>query len=169
MCAGLERLARPQLQARRVAGDGAGDRLLLLVGRQRHDVADPDLVGEDRAGRQHLHAGDDDAVIVLAHHAQGRHRHVLPLIELGIARGLRRHHGIARIDVVVADVAVIGDRRCPHGRTGAFKLVGLHRHAGDEGRDVVGRAAEHAIGDVGDAPWPIMRRRRSSRDRARRK
>ena len=32
-----------------------------------------------------------------------------------------------------------------------LQLVGLHRHAGDEGRDVVGRAAEQAVGEIGDA------------------
>ena len=30
--------------------------------------------------------------------------------------------------------------------------VGLHRHAGDERCDVIGRAPKHAVGKIGDAP-----------------
>ena len=143
-------LARPQRQPRRVARDRAGDRLLLLVGRERNDVADPDLVGVERAGRQHLHAGDDDAVVVLAHDAQRRHRDVLLVIELRIARGLRRHHRVDHVDVVVADVAVVLLQVVGEG-VRLRQRVGLHRHAGDERRDVIRRAAEHAVGEFGDA------------------
>ena len=36
------------------------------------EIADLDLVGEHRAGREHLHARHGDAGIVLGHHLQGR-------------------------------------------------------------------------------------------------
>ncbi len=117
-------------------------------------VADPDLVGVERAGRQHLHAGDDHAVILLAHHAQRRHRQVLLVIEFRVARGLRRHHGVDDIDVVVADVAVVAQKVLGMRMRGR-QLIRLHRHAGDERGDVVGGAAEHAEGEIGDPAMPL--------------
>ncbi len=88
--------------------------------------------------------------IVLADHAQRRHRDVLALIELRIARGLRRQYRVDDVEVVVADVTIIGEQIV--GVTARrLELVGLHRHAGDEGGDVVGRTAEHAIRHIGDA------------------
>ena len=149
--AGLHRLARPQPQARRVAGDGAGDRFFLLFRRQRNDVADPDVVCEHRAGGEHLHAGDDDAVVRLAHHAQGRHRQILLEVEIRIARRLRRQHGVGNIEIVVAGVLVVAQHVVGMGvRRGQRAQV--HRHAGDEGGDVVRRAPEQAVGKIGDAP-----------------
>ena len=149
--AGLHRLARPQPQTRRVARDGAGDRFLLLLRRQRNDIADPDVVGEHRAGGQHLHAGDDDAVVLLAHHAQGRHRKILLEIEIRIARRLRRQHGIGNVKIVVAGVLVVAQHVVGMGvRRG--QRAEIHRHAGDEGGDVVRRAAEQAVGEIGDTP-----------------
>ena len=124
LAAECERLARPQLQTRRVARNGAGDRLLLLVRRQRNDVADPDFVGERGAGRQHFHAGNNDAGIVLAHDLQRRHRNILPLIKFRVARGLRGHHRIDDVEVVVADVAVIGSRLSAY-PCGAFSSSGF--------------------------------------------
>src|SRR5207245_6736435 len=37
---------------------------------------------------------------------------------------------------------------------GSGQRIGLDHHAGDEGGDVIGRAAEHAKGKVGDAAVP---------------
>ncbi len=160
------RLARPECEARRVARYGAGDRLFLLVRRERKHVADPDFVGIDRAGREHLHARDHDAVVFFPHHPQRRHRKVLPLIEFRIARRLRRQHGVDDVDVVVPDVAVIPNEIVGV-RTGCRQRVGLDHHAGDERGDVIGRAAEHAEGRVGDpamsqhAPLQVLARARA--------
>ena len=148
---GLHRLARPQPQTWRVARDGAGDRFLLLLRRQRDDIADPDVVCEHRAGGEHLHAGDDDAVILLAHHAQGRHRQILLEIEIRIARGLRRQHRISNVKIVVAGMLVIA-QHVVGVRVGRGQRAEIHRHAGDEGGDVVRRAAEQAIGEIGNTP-----------------
>ena len=76
------------------------------------------------------------------------------MIEFRIARGLRRHHGVDRVDVVVADVAIIGEQIIGMAAR-RLQLVGLHRHAGDERGDVIRRAAEHAVGEVGDAAVTI--------------
>ena len=104
---------------------------------QRDEIADPDFVGEHGAGGEHFHAGDHDAGIVLADDAQRRHWDVLAMIEFRIARGLRRHHGVNGVDIVVADMTIIGEQII--GMTaGGLQLVGLHRHAGDERRNVIG-------------------------------
>lgn len=147
------RFARPQREPRCVARHRAGDRFLLLVGSERDHVAEPDVVGIEGAGRQHLHAGDDDAIVVLAHHPQRGHRNILLVVELRITGGLRRHHGVDDIGVVVADVAVIG-HEVVGVRAGRRQRIGLHGHAGDERGDVIGRAAEHAEGGIGDLPVP---------------
>jgi hypothetical protein len=52
---------------------------------------------------------------------------------------------------------------------GGFQLIGLHRHAGDERRHVIGRTAEHAVGEIGDtamtdhAPLQILARTRAQK------
>ena len=159
-------LARPQRQTRRIARDCAGDRLLLLVGGERDDVADPDLVGVGGGGRQHLHAGDDDAVVVLAHHPQRRRRDVLALIEFRIAGSLRRHHRVRHIDVVVADVAIVVQEVVAE-PVRRRQRAGIHRHAGDVGRQMIGRAAEQAVGEIRDpamafhAPLQVVARLRA--------
>ncbi len=135
---GRERLARPQRHALGVAGHREGDGLRLRFRRQRQDVADPDFVGECRAGRQHLHAGNDDAVVLLADHAAGRIGQILLLEEIRIARGLRRHDGVRGEDVVVAHEFVIA----PHIVGILPEQFRLQVHAGDEARDVIRRTAE---------------------------
>ena len=73
------------------------------------------------------------------------------MVEFRIARSLRRHHGVDDIGVVVADMAIIANEVLGVGvrrRQG----VGLHRHAGDKRGYVIGRAAEHAEGGIGDLP-----------------
>ena len=65
-------LPRPQRDAGRVERQRRGDRLALELLVDRREIADQDLVGIDRAGGQHLHAGDGDAGIVLGDHLQVR-------------------------------------------------------------------------------------------------
>ena len=145
-----DRLAHPKGEAFDVARDGAGDGLLDLVGRQRQQIADPNFVAEDGTGGQHFHAGDDDTFVILVHHHQSRNRQILLFVELGITRRLRRQHRVAGENIVVAHMLVIGRH------VGAeFILVGVEDlrcrcHAGDEGRHVVGRTSDHAMGHVGD-------------------
>ncbi len=101
------------------------------------------------AGRQHLHAGDDDAVVLFTHDAQRRHRNILLVIEFRVARGLRGHHGIDHVIVVVADPPIVTLQIVGEG-IGLGQRVGFHRHTRDERRHMVGRAAEHAEGEFGD-------------------
>ena len=63
-------LARPQRNARRVERQRRGDRLALELVVDRREVADQISSAIDRAGRQHLHAGDGDAAVVLGDHLQ---------------------------------------------------------------------------------------------------
>ena len=71
----LERLARPEAQARRVRRDDAGDRLILVALGERLNVADPDVIAEGGAGREHLEAAQDHAVVPLRRDGE-RRRHV---------------------------------------------------------------------------------------------
>ena len=142
----LERLPRPQRQAPGITGHGAGHRLRQLRRRQRNEVADPDFIGEHRAGGEHFHARDHQAVILLAYHAQGRDRDVLLDVELRIARRLRRNNGIAGVNVVLAHVLVIA-----RDVVGVFaEHLGQYGHTGDKARHMVGRTTKQTVTHGGD-------------------
>jgi len=118
----------------------------------------PDLVAEHAARRQHLHARYDDAVVLLRDDPQGRDRQVHALIVVGVAGGLRRQHGVGRVYVVAAHMLVVVEQVAREAAIAAVALVehlGLHRHAGDEARDVVVGAPDHAVGQIGDAAMRI--------------
>ena len=102
-----KRLPRPQGQAVGIARHCASHCLLYLVGRQRQQIADPDLVGEYGCGRQHLHARNDHTVVILAHDLQARNRQILLLIKGRITRRLGRQHGISRIGVFFPHTVVV--------------------------------------------------------------
>ena len=142
----LERLPGPQREAFGIHGHCARDGLRELRGGERDQVADPDLVGEHRAGGQHLHAGDHHAIVLLAHDPQRRDGEVLLHVELGVARGLRRDHRVGGVGVVLPHVLVILEQvalvLAEHRRVG--------RHAGDECGHVVGRTAPEAVRLRGD-------------------
>src|SRR5439155_12562814 len=54
------------------------------------------------------------------------------------------------VNVVIAQMPVVA-QKIVGVRAGSGQRIGLDHHAGDEGGDVIGRAAEHAKGKVGDA------------------
>lgn len=60
----FERLAHPETDPSRADRDCARHGLTLLIGRQRKQVADPDLVCEGRAGPQQFHAVEHYAVVL---------------------------------------------------------------------------------------------------------
>ena len=106
-------LARPQRDARRVQRQRRGDRLALQLLVDRREVADQDLVGIDRAGGEHLHAGDRDAGIVLGHHLQVRIVALLAGKQVGALSPARRRHGEAEIEIVPARMVVVAQQVLP--------------------------------------------------------
>ena len=88
------------------------------------------------------------------------------MIEFGITRRLRRHNRVDDVNVVVAQMMIVTNKIVGMGAR-RRQCVGFDRHAGDEGRDVIGRASEHAEGGVGDpavpdhAPLQVLARARA--------
>ena len=106
----FHRLARPQGQPWGMTWDRTRDGFFFLVWRQRDHVANPDFVGEDCARGEHFHPADHDAVVLLAHDAEGRHRQVALLVKRRITGRLGRQHGVDRVEIVVTDVPVVGEQ-----------------------------------------------------------
>ena len=100
-------LARPQRQPRRVQRQRRGDRLALQLVVDRRQVADQDFVGIDRAGGEHLHAGDGDAGVVLGDDLQVRIVALLAGKQVGALAAARRRDGEAEIEIVLAGEVVI--------------------------------------------------------------
>jgi hypothetical protein len=72
------------------------------------------------------------------------------VIEFGVARASRRQHGVRRIDVVVAHVAVVIDDVIAVDRSDLVEHVGLHGQPRNEARNVIGRAVEKTARQIGD-------------------
>ena len=97
----LERLARPEAQARRVRRDDAGDRLLLVALSQRLNVADPDVIAEGGTGREHLEAAYDHAVVAFRRDGESRrHRVGRAACEALVLAAGRRCHRVREEEVL---------------------------------------------------------------------
>ena len=145
-----ERPARPERDAGRVDRHRAGHRFLYLARRERDDVADPELVGEHRAGRQHLHPVEDHALAVLRRHPQRRRAPVGALVEVRLARALRRQDRVGEVEVARARVLVIGGDALRIGAAVAVEYRRPDGQPGDRGRHMVGRAAQEPVREPGD-------------------
>ena len=148
----LERLARPQAQARRVRRDDAGDRLLLVALGQGLDIADPDVIAEGGTGREHLDAADDHAVVSLRGNGERRRRGGFGRAAgeaLVLAAGRRRHR-MREKEVLAFAPLVIGEQVGGEGSAPAVEHLRLHGGARDVATDEVRRAPHHAVGEVGD-------------------
>src|SRR2546427_2511377 len=134
----FHRFARPQGQSWRVTRNRICDGLFVLVWRQRYDGTNPDLIGQDRASGKHFHAGDHHTIVFLAHNTEGWYWQVLPVVKRRITGGLGRQYSVDRVDVVVADVPVVGQQMVRM-TVRRREVVDLHGHAGDEAGDVIRR------------------------------
>ena len=143
-------LARPHRHARRVQRQRAGDALGLELVVDRREVADPHLVGIGARCRQHLHAGDDDAVGVLVDHLEARIVALLPRKEIAGADAGRRRHGKAQEKVVLARMVVIAQQPLARAWAQIFQHLGPHRESCHHARDMVGRTADEAVRRCGD-------------------
>lgn len=144
------RLPRPQRHARRVERQGRGDRFALQLLVDRRQIADENLVGIDRAGGEHLHAGDGDARVVLRHHLQVRIVALLAGKQIGALSSARRRHGEAEIEIVAAGVVVILQQVLAAARTQGVEQARVHRKSRNQPRHLIGRAADETIGEIGD-------------------
>src|SRR6516164_1546869 len=71
------------------------------------------------------------------------------MIEGWIAGRLGWQHGVDSVEIIVSRIPVVAQEIVwmPAWR---LQFFNLHGHAGDEGGDVVGRSAEHAVREIGD-------------------
>ena len=69
--------------------------------------ADPHLVGEHRAGRQHLHAGDGDAIVAFGNDLKGRVVARLAGEDFPAADARGRRHRERNVEIVPARMFVI--------------------------------------------------------------
>ena len=138
-----ERPARDELDARRVDRDGDAVGVVLVARLQRMDAAQVDPVGEHAAGRDLLRARDDDAVVALLHHA-GVERRIALLVRGLAAVDLRRHDRIAEVEMLVAHLLVESDDVVGEFLPARREHARHRRVAGEEARDMIGRAAHQA-------------------------
>src|SRR5215467_13118074 len=80
---------------------------------------------------------------------QGGNGQVQALIESGIASRLGRQHGVDSVEIVVSCEPVVA-QKIVWLPAWWLQFVNLHGHTGDEGSDMVGRPAEHAVGEISD-------------------
>ncbi|MBX9826200.1 MAG: hypothetical protein K2Y27_14560 [Xanthobacteraceae bacterium] len=132
------RLPRPQRHARRVERQCRGDGFALQLLVDRRQVADQNFVGIDRAGGEHLHAGDRDAGVVLRHHLQVRIVALLAGKQLGALSSARRRHGEAEIEIVPAGVVVVPEQVLTEARMQLVEQTGVHRKSCNEPRHLIG-------------------------------
>jgi hypothetical protein len=97
---GLEWLARPERETGSTDRHCTGDAFGQLVRSKRDQITDPELVGEYRTGREHLHPGDYDTIVVFANHAESGNGYILFNVKFRIARRLWRENGIGRESVI---------------------------------------------------------------------
>ena len=137
-------LARPERDAGRVDWQRAGDAFARPLVVDRREVADPHFVGEGRAGCQHLHAGDGDAIVALGNDLQGRVARLagkdFPAAD---ARG--RRHRERNVEIVLARMFVIAGQILAEAGGEGVEQRGLHREPCDQASNVIGRASDQAI------------------------
>ena len=146
----VERLTRPQREARQVQWNNAGDGFLELVRRERHYIADQHLVSVGRSACQHLHAVERDALVVLGGDPERRLRQSLGQVVVLVARALRRNDRISREQVVAPHVLVDRQQIVLVAARLAVEHFGLHRKPGQIAREGVGRSPHQAKAEIRD-------------------
>ena len=109
------------------------------------DAAQVNPVRQHAAGRDLLRACDHDAVVALLDHA-GVERRIALLVRGLAAIDLRRHDRVADVEMLVAHLLVERDDVVGEFLSGLGEHLGHRSIAGEEARDVVGRAAHQAEG-----------------------
>jgi hypothetical protein len=145
---GLEGFARQYLQAFGVERHHRREAVLFLAWLERLDRTDEHFIRDWTAGAEHFRTAYRDALMVFVAHA-GDEEFVRLLAGALTTIRLRADDDVGEIEVIVAGVFVIvaHGRRARWGVT--FEQVQTHVHAGDAGRNVVGRAPEHAARQLG--------------------
>jgi hypothetical protein len=144
------RLPRPERQSGRIERQRRGDGFAFELLVDRRQIADQDFVGIDRAGRKHLHARDGDAGIVLGHDLQIGIVALLTGEQIGALAPARRRDGKAEIEVVLSRVIVIAKKILPEALMQPIEQASVHRQSSHQARYLIGRAADKAVGHVGD-------------------
>ena len=104
-CDGGVRPPRVQTEAIGVERNRDGDGVVLVAVLERRDVADQQVIGDGRRGRDHLRAADHDAVVALAHDPRVQERLGLQVRGLRTI-DLRRGHRVGHEPVVGTRLAV---------------------------------------------------------------
>ena len=136
---------RIELQPGRVDRDDDAVGIGLVARAHRMDAGEMQAVGEHAGGRELLGAGDDDAVVALLDDA-GIERRVLLRMRGLAAVDLRRDDRVGDIEMVVAQALVDFLQVVGEVGTARREQRGLRGVAGDEARDVIGRATHQAEG-----------------------
>ena len=105
-------------------------------------------MGRSAGGVKGITLEKDDAVVALLDHA-GIERRIALLVRGLTAIDLRRHDGVAAIDVMVAHEFVKRDEVVGEVLAGCGKEPRLRRIAGEEAGDVIGGAAHQPEGRLG--------------------
>ena len=133
--------AADEFHARRIGRDHEDDGEILVLQRDQPVMGDEGVVGQHRAGRHHLGAGDDDAGIRLLLHMRADVRHLVrrPVaVDRGMDDGVvDEGHALLAEAVPALGVVLIG-----------IVEIGIGAERRQERRLVVGRAADPAIGDA---------------------
>ena len=138
-----KRPPRDERHPRRIDRDRNAIGVVFVAGLQRMDAAQVDPVRQHAAGRDLLRAGDHDAVVALLDDAGIERRIALLVRRLG-AVDLRRHDGVAGVDVVVAHELVERDQVVGELLARGGEQLRRRRVAGEEAGDVIGRPAHQA-------------------------
>ena len=129
-----------QLRAGRVGRQHEDQREVLVLQRDQAVVGDEGVVGQRRAGRDHLGAGDDQAGVGLALDVAAD---VGDLVRRPVAIDRRVDDRVVDERHALLAEAVPAPARCP----GRVVEVGVGAERREERRLVVGRAAHPAVGD----------------------
>jgi len=143
-------LARPERDARGVDRQRAGDALALPLVVDGGEVADPHLVGEHRAGRQHLHAGDGHAIVAFGNDLKGRVVARLAGKDFPAADARGRRHRERNVEIVLARMFVIAGQILAKSGGEGVEQRGLHREPCDQTRNVIGRATDQTVSRIRD-------------------
>ena len=134
--------AADELHARRIGRDHEDDGEFLVLHRDQPVVGDEGVVGQHRAGRHHLGAGDDDAGVGLLLDVAADVGH---LVRRPVAVDRRMDDGVVDEGHALLAELVPAPRILLVG----IVEVGIGAERRQERRLVVGRAAHPAVGDAG--------------------
>jgi hypothetical protein len=140
-----------ELQAGRGHRDGEADGEVAVLGGERLDAGDKDLVGDRGAGGQHQRAADHEAVRAFCGHA-GLDELAVPAVRGGGPGDLRRDERGGHEQAFPQQPAVIADHvRGQVMRFGGERLR-VRGEPGQEGADVIRAAPDPAVGVPGPGP-----------------